>query len=136
MTMENLNKKMLDNSETKSKNIVIRVTDSVYKFIDAKSKQNGVTKTDYFLSQISEDSGLSIYINSLSQIESEKMKKIRESEKKLSDTLKNLSFEGLNDFKEDEEKKAISNPDKQPGLEVYIDLITAILKKIGESKED
>lgn len=76
----------------KSKNLNIRVYDSVFNFIEDKANELGITKTDFFISQIDQESELaSFMLEDKKRLKTELIMLEAKYEKKMASALRTIT---------------------------------------------
>lgn len=115
--MKNLHNTTDRKNFTKSKNLVVRVTTPVYNFVAEKSKEYGLTKTQYIFSQFDEESEFHQYLDTVLNPEMDKeLERVKEVLEKLKAENKELQKQLLEGMKNASESDFIKQYNSQTDI--------------------
>lgn len=117
----------ISQKKTKKKSITIRLYEDAYNFIEEKATEQGITKSDYLISQIDIESGFMQFINKESDRLELELQQLKEESKKAENDWKyywesapdedlKLALKTVKDKEKDKINKVIISAAKKRGF--------------------
>jgi hypothetical protein len=114
-----------NSKELKTKSVAIRIQEKVYDFIAKKSAEQGLTKSDFLISQFDMNSELMTFITAQSGLMELEVKKLK---KELQDSREDWKLHWVS-ATDEEIKMALKTAKKTPKDVVYKPIITEAKKR-------